>query len=123
MTPQACGTPREHLSTAFPVVHRWSGRGLEPRVAQHGCRMTDALGPLDDLILRRDALMTGLSDGELARLIRAGELGRLRRGAYVDSVLPATGARRHRLLIRATVAGLRRPAVVSHQSAAVLHGL
>jgi hypothetical protein len=85
--------------------------------------MTDALGPLDDLILRRDALMTGLSDGELARLIRAGELGRLRRGAYVDSVLPATGARRHRLLIRATVAGLRRPAVVSHQSAAVLHGL
>src|SRR4051812_46076637 len=85
--------------------------------------MTDTLEPLDDLLLRRDALMTGLSDGELARLIRAGGLGRLRRGAYVDSVLPAAGARRHRLLTRATMAGLRRPAVVSHQSAAVLHGL
>jgi len=85
--------------------------------------MTDALDPLDDLLLRRDALTTGRSDGELARLTRAGELSRLRRGAYVDSVLPATGAHRHRLLIRATMAGLRRPAVVSHQSAAVLHGL
>jgi hypothetical protein len=32
-------------------------------------------------------------------------------------------AERHRLLTRATLAGLRRPAVVSHQSAAVLLGL
>ena len=85
--------------------------------------MTDAREHLDDLLLRRDALTTGRSDGELARLVRAGELSRLRRGAYVDSVLPPTGAHRHRLLIRATMAGLRRPAVVSHQSAAVLHGL
>jgi hypothetical protein len=38
-------------------------------------------------------------------------------------VLPADAAARHRLLIRATVAGLRLPSVVSHQSAAVLHGL
>jgi hypothetical protein len=85
--------------------------------------MTDTSPPQDDLLLRRDAVMTGWSDDELGRLVRAGELSRLRRGAYVDSVLPPSGAARHRLLIHATAAGLRRQAVVSHQSAAVLHGL
>jgi len=85
--------------------------------------MTDAVEPLSELLLRRDAVATGWSDGELSRLVRAGELSRLRRGAYVDSVLPAEPAALHRLLVRATMAGLRRPAVVSHQSAAVLHGL
>ena len=85
--------------------------------------MTDAVEPLSELLLRRDAVATGWSDDELSRLVRAGELVRLRRGAYVDSVLPARPAAVHRLLIAATTAGLRRPAVVSHQSAAVLHGL
>jgi hypothetical protein len=55
--------------------------------------------------------------------VRAGELERLRRGAYVAGTLPADVAAVHRLLVRATLSGLRRPAVVSHQSAAVLHGL
>ncbi|MGY2076457.1 type IV toxin-antitoxin system AbiEi family antitoxin domain-containing protein [Blastococcus sp. SYSU DS0828] len=73
--------------------------------------------------LRRDALTEGWSDGELARAVRSGELSRLRRGAYVDAVLPAGPAAQHALLVEATVALLRRPAVVSHQSAAVLHGL
>src|SRR5688500_17019426 len=85
--------------------------------------MTDAAEPLAELILRRDAIATGWSDDELGRLVRAGELSRLRRGAYVDSVLPPDRAAVHRLLVRATLAGLRRPAVVSHQSAAVLLGL
>jgi len=85
--------------------------------------VTDAAPPRSELLLRRAAVSTGRSDGELARLVRAGELSRLRRGAYVDSVLPPGAADVHRLLIRATLAGLRRPAVVSHQSAAVLHGL
>jgi hypothetical protein len=65
----------------------------------------------------------GWSDDELGRLVRAGELERLRRGAYVNGLLPHDAADRHRLLIRATLSGLHRPAVVSHQSAAVLHGL
>jgi len=85
--------------------------------------MSDIDEAPDGLLLRRDAVTSGISDGELERLTRAGQLHRLRRGAYVDSVLPATQAERHRQLIRATLAGLRRPAVVSHQSAAVLHGL
>jgi hypothetical protein len=83
--------------------------------------VTDAVEP--ELHLRRDALRLGWSDDELGRLVRAGELGRLRRGAYVNGTLPADAAAVHRLLVRATVAGLRRPAVVSHQSAAVLLGL
>jgi hypothetical protein len=85
--------------------------------------MTDFDRSLDGLLLRRDAVASGVSDGELGRLTRAGELQRLRRGAYLDAVLPVPAAERHRLLIRATMAGLRRSAVVSHQSAAVLHGL
>lgn len=81
------------------------------------------LPPEPRLRLRREALDEGWSDGELARLVRSGELARLRRGAYVNSTLPLAVADRHRLLIGATLAGLRREAVVSHQSAAVLLGL
>lgn len=79
--------------------------------------------PQPRLLLRRDALGEGWSDDELARLVRAGELERLRRGAYIGETLPLPAAERHRLLVRATLAGLRRDAVVSHQSAAVLLGL
>jgi hypothetical protein len=86
-------------------------------------RVTEPATPPPELQLRRDAVRSGWSDDELGRLVRAGELGRLRRGAYVNGVLPSDAAAIHRLLIRATVGGLRRSAVVSHQSAAVLHGL
>jgi hypothetical protein len=85
--------------------------------------MSDAVEPVSELLLRREAVTSGWTDDELGRLVRAGELTRLRRGAYVDSVLPAEPAALHRLLVRATIAGLHRPAVVSHQSAAILHGL
>lgn len=85
--------------------------------------MTDAALPPPELRLRRDAVRSGWSDDELGRLVRAGQLQRLRRGAYVNGLLPDDAATAHRLLIRATWGGLRQPAVVSHQSAAVLHGL
>jgi hypothetical protein len=75
------------------------------------------------LFLRRAAVQEGWSDDEIARLARAGQLQRLRRGAYLEGSLPDDAAARHRLLVHATLAGVRRPAVVSHQSAAVLHGL
>jgi len=75
------------------------------------------------LVLRRDALRGGWSDGELARLTRAGQWNRLRRGAYLDGQLPTTAVARHALLLAATLGTLRRSAVVSHQSAAVLHGM
>ena len=85
--------------------------------------MSDPSEPAPELHLRRDAVLDGWSDDELGRLVRSGELDRLRRGAYVTGARPTDAAATHRLLIRATMAGLRRPAVVSHQSAAVLLGL
>ncbi|MGY1914597.1 type IV toxin-antitoxin system AbiEi family antitoxin domain-containing protein [Blastococcus sp. SYSU DS0973] len=75
------------------------------------------------LLLRREAVAAGWSDDELARAVCSGSLTRLRRGAYVDGVLAPASIARHGLLVRATLAALRRPAVVSHQSAAVLLGL
>ncbi len=82
--------------------------------------MDDA--PPPRLRLRREALADGWSDEELGRLTRQGRWTRLRRGAYVESAGPPDVLTRHRLLVDATLAGLRRPAVVSHQSAAVLWG-
>jgi hypothetical protein len=79
--------------------------------------------PLDRLVLRRNLIADGRSDEQLARLVRDREWVRVRRGAYVDGQLPAATVARHALLVAATLADLRRPAVVSHQSAAVLLGL
>ena len=76
-----------------------------------------------DLVLRRDALTGGWSDGELATRLRRGDLVRLRPGAYLVDPSSPDAAARHRHLVTATLASLRRPAVVSHQSAAVLWGL
>ncbi|RBY85974.1 hypothetical protein [Blastococcus sp. TF02A-26] len=76
-----------------------------------------------DLVLRRTALAEGWSDDEPDRRLRRGELTRLRPGAYVPPEIARDAGRRHRRLVTATLAALRRPAVVSHQSAAVLHGL
>lgn len=76
-----------------------------------------------ELVLRRDALAEGWSDDELQRRADRGELDRLRPGAYLPGAADPDPEFRHRRLITATLAALRRPAVVSHQSAAVLLGL
>lgn len=73
-----------------------------------------------DFVLRRDLVAGGYTDDELARLLRRGELSRLRRGAYLEPAPSLGVGERHRLLVHATLRSLRRPAVVSHQSAAVL---
>jgi hypothetical protein len=84
-------------------------------------RMTDL--PLAPLLHRADAITGGVSDGELARLVRRGELTRLQRGTYRRGTDPMTDTARHAAVVAATVAGLRVPGIVSHVSAAVLHGL
>ncbi|RBY79339.1 hypothetical protein DQ239_06810 [Blastococcus sp. TF02-09] len=76
-----------------------------------------------DLVLRRTALQEGWSDEELTRRQRRGELTRVRPGAYAPADALRDPARRHRRMVTATLAALRRPGVVSHASAAVLHGL
>ena len=91
--------------------------------ARHRPRVPDQPRPSPELRLRRDALRTGWSDGELERLVRAGELAGCGAAPTSTAFCRRRSRERHRLLVRATLAGLRRPAVVSHQSAAVLLGL
>jgi hypothetical protein len=78
--------------------------------------------PPSRVLLRSTAVRQGLSDGEIARALRRRELHPLQRGAYLEQVV-TDETLRYRAVIAATVAGLRRPSVVSHVSAAVLHGL
>jgi hypothetical protein len=68
-------------------------------------------------------LAAGFSDDEVRRLLRIGDLTRVRRGSYVVGPLPEEPVRRHRLAISAAVRALADEAVLSHASAAVLHGL
>jgi predicted transcriptional regulator of viral defense system len=61
---------------------------------------------------------------DLRRLQERGELVRVRREAYAtESSLDLTIDEQHRRLVRGTVPQLREGAVLSHGSAAVLHGL
>ena len=85
---------------------------------------------MDDFLLTRDLSQQGFSSSEIRRMVRRGELARIRRGAYV-----ADGAGRsadldpydlrtpHRRLIDATVSQLHPRAAISHGSAAAVLGL
>lgn len=79
---------------------------------------------MSELKFSKDLAADGFTYPEMARMARSGQLERIRRGAYV---LPSDDERQagmaHRLLIEATVGQSCPDAVVSHQSAAVLHGL
>lgn len=81
--------------------------------------------PTAGLQLRPHLLAAGVTDGELQRLRRARNITRIRRGAYLpaDDERLRTPEARHALLVRATVAALAAGSVMSHASAAVLHGL
>lgn len=67
----------------------------------------------------------GVGPGAITTLVRRGELVRIRHGVYVDaqSWRVAKPAERYRQFVRATVQQAGRPAVVSHLSAAAMHGL
>jgi hypothetical protein len=79
---------------------------------------------MSDITLRAELIQRGFGTAEIARLVRAGELARLRRGAYGDPLAADTApAAAHRALVLATVRQVSDEAVVSHGSAAVLHGL
>lgn len=77
-----------------------------------------------DVRLTRQLVDEGYGNGEIARLTRLGALQRIRRGAYDSpSSDPINGIESHRRLIHASKPYLARGSVVSHASAAVLHGL
>jgi hypothetical protein len=65
----------------------------------------------------------GYTDAEVRRMQRTGDLTRLRSGIYIAGAMPDDEAARHALLVRAALEQLSADVVVSHVSAAVLHGL
>ncbi|MGK8521980.1 type IV toxin-antitoxin system AbiEi family antitoxin domain-containing protein [Nocardia asteroides] len=76
------------------------------------------------LISRRQALASGVSDKALHRLCRTGQWQRLRAGHYLSA--PGSGldaAGRHLLMTLATAESTSDSAITSHCSAAVLHGM
>lgn len=72
---------------------------------------------------RAQWLAAGFSEDELRAFVRAGRLTPVRRGSYVQGGLPEDVLARHILQISAASRELAGEAVVSHISAAVLHGL
>jgi hypothetical protein len=77
-----------------------------------------------DLLRRRELLAAGVTADEVRRLLHTGDLVAVRRGAYARrGTMPADPVSRHALQARAAVRELTAGAVVSHASAAVLHGL
>jgi hypothetical protein len=79
---------------------------------------------MEDILLTRQLRIQGFDGHEITRLRRRGQLVTLRRGAYSrDRPDDLTTEQAHRELIMATVPQLEDGAVVSHASAAVMHGL
>lgn len=72
--------------------------------------------------LRSGLRAAGYCDDEVRQRVRAGELGVVRRGAYVDGALPGDHGERHLTAVRAASEQLCADAVFSHASAALLHG-
>ncbi|MGN5236398.1 type IV toxin-antitoxin system AbiEi family antitoxin domain-containing protein [Rhodococcus sp. SJ-3] len=74
---------------------------------------------------RSDALSSGLSDSEVRRALRTGELERLAPGIYLDGPTAEglDAIERHRIRAHTTGTGLPDGTAISHVSAAVLHGL
>ena len=75
------------------------------------------------LNLRPQLLADGLTDTELRTLRRRGTLTSVRPGAYLHGPAPPDAAARHLMAIRASLARLGPDTVLSHLSAAVVHGL
>jgi hypothetical protein len=79
---------------------------------------------MNDTVLTRTLRSQGYDGRDLRRMKRDGGLIPVRRGAYIrDRPAERTCADEHRELILATMPQLHDGAVVSHASAAVLHGL
>ena len=77
------------------------------------------------LILNATLADLGAHPSTVRRLVASGRLVRIRTGAYVtaEAWRAANADARYRLLVRASASCARHPLVLSHHSAAVLHGL
>lgn len=87
--------------------------------------MIDMTRDVPDVTQRRALLAEGSSESAIRRATVDGPLQRIRRGAYVavDEVRSVPPWNRHLLLVTATAPKLGSGAVISHGSAAALHGL
>lgn len=76
-------------------------------------------------VLRRELLEFGLSSQEVERMLANGVLVRVRRGAYAlaDAWDGMSPEQQHLVTAKAVLRALPKPAVLSHVSAAVAHGL
>lgn len=83
----------------------------------------------DGPLRRAELLAAGVSDAEMRRAVADRELIRLRRGVYLPASPDGNGravherAARHAVAVRGALCRLESSVVVSHVSAAVLHGL
>lgn len=84
---------------------------------------------MEQMLLTRELRAQGYGPYDVARLVREGRLAQVRRGAYVVPQPPSSppgpddDVAAHRLLIEAVLRQRSAQAVVSHMSAAALHGL
>jgi hypothetical protein len=76
------------------------------------------------IFLRREALALGYTDRALTRAVRAGQIHRVRHGAYVfmDAWAPRDETRRHLVIAMAVLRTGKTDLALSHTTAAVLHG-
>ncbi|KQU36115.1 MULTISPECIES: hypothetical protein [unclassified Rhodococcus (in: high G+C Gram-positive bacteria)] len=76
------------------------------------------------LVLRQNALQDGYTDNELRRLYTRGDITRLGHGAYLDATRldGLNRVEKHRVLLEAVMPALSSGAVMSHQTAALMHG-
>ena len=77
------------------------------------------------VVLRRDLIASGVSDNQIARLVRAGVLHRLRHGAYVpgEEWRDSSPEDRHRLVCRAVLATCHEATALTHVSSVVERGV
>ena len=100
------------------VVHRFAHR------AYAAGPLSGAVPFMDGILLTKTLRDQGFSYDEVIRRHRRGDLERVRRGAYATPRDRELGRDdRHRRLVQATVPQLVAGSVVSHGSAAVMHGL
>ena len=78
---------------------------------------------LPEIYRRKVLRLEGFGDDEVQRMLRAGDLTPVHRGSYIREAVPEDLDSRHALRVRAQLGHLDEGAVVSHASAAVLHGL
>lgn len=85
---------------------------------------SELFDPTGVVVLRRELIADGHTDAHIRRLLKRGELHRVRHGCYVSGDLwrSLDAANRHRVLVRAVMRTAHPSAVVSHSSSAVEHG-